>query len=407
MGNALSIAAVSRLLRQIVEGNVTRYGLDGYVGADVVVTAEPPLDDPDRIRLNLFLYRAIESSALRGQAMPTHDTVGRSIRRPTLALDLHYAVTAYAEDDFQSELMLGCAMQALNETPVLDRALIHNILSQDGGANTLLDSRLAEQIDKIRIRHRNLPEDVFTRLWSAFHVPYRLSAFYEVSVVLMEGDAPIRAPMVVLRRPEPEAHSTLGPFTPTLARAEPETAVTGQDVVLHGLGLGGTNVRVEPDHGDPTIELPPLEIPEADATDTTVTFAVPPTWPIGAYELRLTMELPGAVGRRPSSPQRFFVAPSITVTSVTRNPNPPQHVTIELTVTPPILPGRPVVLVVGSQSFTGPGITVATADLTFTGLDLPAGPAAMRLIVDGIESPWLDRLATPPAILPGAIVNVP
>ena len=67
MGNALSIAAVSRLLRQIVEGNITRYGLDGYVGADVVVTAEPPLDDPDRIRLNLFLYRALESS---GSARP-------------------------------------------------------------------------------------------------------------------------------------------------------------------------------------------------------------------------------------------------------------------------------------------------------------------------------------------------
>ena len=41
------------------------------------------------------------------------------------------------------------------------------------------DSRLGEQIDNIRIRHRNLTEDVFTRLWSAFHVPYRLSAFYE------------------------------------------------------------------------------------------------------------------------------------------------------------------------------------------------------------------------------------
>jgi len=407
MGNALSIAAVSRLLRQIVEGSVTRYGLDGYVGADVVVTAEPPLDDPDRIRLNLFLYRAVESSALRSQAMPTYDAVGRLVRRPTLALDLHYAVTAYAEDDFQSELMLGCAMQALNETPVLDRALIHNILSQDGGANTLLDSRLAEQVDNIRIRHRNLPEDVFTRLWSAFHVPYRLTAFYEVSVVLVEGDSLARAPMVVLRRPEPTAHSTLGPFTPTLARAEPETAVTGQNVVLHGIGLGGANVQVEPDHGDPTIELPPLDIPDAGSTDTTVTFAVPPAWPIGAYELRLTMELPGAAGRRPSSPLRFFVAPSIAVTSVTRDPAPPQHVTIELTVTPPILPGRPVAFLVGSRNFAGPGITEPTADLTFEDLDLPAGPAAARLVVDGVESPWIDRLATPPAILPGAVVNVP
>lgn len=406
MGNALSIAAVSRLLRQIVEGNVTRYGLDGYVGADVVVTAEPPLDDPDRIRLNLFLYRAIESSALRSQAMPTHDAAGRPVRRPALALDLHYAVTAYAEDDFQSELMLGCAIQALNETPVLDRALIQNILSQDGGANTLLDSRLAEQIEKIRIRHRNLSEDVFTRLWSAFHVPYRLSAFYEVSVVLMEGDAPTRAPMVVLRRPEPESHSRLGPFTPTLVRAEPEIAVAGQDVILRGLGLSGENVQIEADHHDPTIELPPLSIAAADASDTAVSFALPVSWPIGVYELRVTVESPDG-DRRPSTALRFFVAPSMTVTSVTRAPNPPHRVTIELAVTPPILPGRPVALVAGSRNFAGPAITAATTVLTFEDLDLPAGPAATRLVVDGIESPWIDRLATPPVILPGAIIDVP
>jgi hypothetical protein len=92
---------------------------------------------------------------------------------------------------------------------------------------------------------------------------------------------------------------------------------------------------------------------------------------------------------------------------VTRAPNPPQQVTIELTVTPPILPGRPVALIVGSQSFAGSAIVEATEQLTFNDLDLPIGPAATRLVVDGIESPWLDRLATPPAVLPAAIVEVP
>ena len=48
-----------------------------------------------------------------------------------------------------------------------------------------------------------------------------------------------------------------------------------------------------------------------------------------------------------------------------------------------------------------------TTELTFDDLEIPAGPAAVRLRVDGIESPWIDRNATPPAILPDAIVNVP
>src|SRR5688572_26199900 len=117
MGNALSIAAVSRILRQIVEGNVSRYGLDGYVGEDVIVTAEPPTDDLERTRINVFLYRAMESAALRNQQLPIHDPAGRRVGRPSLQLELHYSITAYADGDYQSELMLGCAMQALNEVP--------------------------------------------------------------------------------------------------------------------------------------------------------------------------------------------------------------------------------------------------------------------------------------------------
>jgi hypothetical protein len=213
--------------------------------------------------------------------------------------------------------------------------------------------------------------------------------------------------MVVLQRPEPRAFGNLGPLTSTLVRADPEIAITGQSVVLHGISLGGTSVRVEPDHHDPTINLPPLNIDAANAHETSVTFAVPSTWPIGAYELRVTMEPPGGGNRQLSSPLKFFVAPSVTIVSIVRDAAAPQHVTIELTVTPPILPGRPVALVVGAQSFAGAAITEATSNLTLSDLDIPAGLVATHLVVDGIESPWIDRNATPPVILPAAFVNVP
>lgn len=407
MGNALSIAAVTRVLRQIVEGSVSRYGLDGFVGEDVVVTAEPPTDDLERTRINVFLYRATESGSLRNQQLPVHDPVGNRVGRSSLMLDLHYSVTAYADGDFQSELMLGCAMQALNEVPVLDRTLIVSVLSQDAGANSLLNSRLAEQIENIRVRHRNLPEDVFTRLWSAFHVPYRLTAFYEASVVLVEGDAPFRAPSLVLQRPRPAAHGSLAPITPTLLRAEPDVAVAGEEVTLHGLSLGGTNIRLEPDHRDPSVDLPSLNIAAADATEATLTFTVPDNWPVGRYELRAHIEPEGGGAPRPSNRLPFSVAPSIAVAAITRDPNPPQRVDITLDVTPELRPGQSVALALGSRVFPGPQVNAATDELNFTGLDVPAGPAPLRLRVDDIESPWIDRDATPPVILLAAIVNVP
>lgn len=407
MGNALSIAAVSRVLRQVVEGSVSRYGLDGYVGEDVIVTAEPPTEDLERTRINVFLYRATESGALRNQQLPGHDAAGRRIGRPSLLLDLHYSVTAYADGDYQSELMLGCAMQALNEVPVLDRALILSVLSQDAGANTLLDSRLAEQIENIRVRHRNLPEDVFTRLWSAFHVPYRLTAFYEASVVLVEGDAPLRVSFPVLHRPRPAAHGSLAPVTPTLIRAEPDTAVSGAVVTLHGLALAGDTVELQPMHREPSVVLPPVSIPEADATATTLAFTVPETWPIGRYELRAQIVPEGGGDPRPSNRLAFSVAPSVAITLIGRAANPPQLVSITLTVTPELRPGQSVALALGSRLFPGPAIVDPTDELTFNDLDIPAGPAALRLQVDGIESPWIDRTANPPAVLAAAIVNVP
>ena len=407
MGNALSIAAVSRILRQIVEGNVSRYGLDGYVGEDVIVTAEPPTDDLERTRINVFLYRAMESAALRNQQLPIHDSAGRRVGRSTLQLDLHYSVTAYADGDYQSELMLGCAMQALNDVPVIDRALILSVLGQDNGANSLLNSRLAEQIENIRVRHRNLPEDVFTRLWSAFHVPYRLTAFYEASVVLVESDGPLRIPLPVLLRPRPAAHGSLAPVTPTLVRAEPDTAVAGEEVTLHGAALGGDNIELQPTFRDPTFSPPPVDIADADATDTSLTFTVPNTWPIGRYELRAQIEPEGGGNPRPTNRLAFSVAPSIQVTLIGRAANPPQLVNLTLTVAPELRPGQSVLLALGSQLVPGPAITEATDELVFNDLDIPAGPAAIRLQVDGIESPWIDRHANPPAILPAAIVNVP
>ncbi len=407
MGNALSLAAVSRILRQIVEGSVTRYGLDGYVGADVAVTTTPPLEDDDRIRINLFLYRAVESAPLKNQALPTRDSQGRPIRQSILSLDLHYAVTAYATGDQQSEMMLGCAMQALHETPVLDRALISQVLALDDGANSLVDSRLAEQIENLRIRHRNLPEEAFSRLWSAFHVPYRLTAFYEVSVALIQSDLETRAIMPVFARPVPMAHGALGPWTPTLFQASPGAAIAGETVTLAGIGLAGQNVQVQVESRRGAVALPPLNIPPDSASEGSIDFDVPTSWPAGVYELRVTLEPVGGGNRRPTNPIAFTVAPSFTVNTVSRNAAPPGLVTLELTVVPQVQTAQAVALILGSQILTGPAILAPTGTLTFADIDVPAGTFATRLRVDGIESPWINRNTQPPSILPEALLDIP
>lgn len=406
MGNALSIAATSRLLHDIIEGNVTRYGLDGYVGNDVLVTAEPPMDDDERRRINVFLYRAIENANLRNEPLPSHDARGNPVRPPLLTLDLHYAVTAYAESDYQSELMMGCAMQALHETPVLNRALIRDILNNDPGPNSIMDSRLFEQIQSIRIRHRNLPEEAFTRLWSAFHVPYRLTTFYEVAVVLVESDAPTSVSPPVLSRPRPAAHGSTAPVTPTLLEASATSGAPGDVIQLNGVSLEGTNIEVEAIHPDPSVERPVVAIPPADASDGAVAFTVPATWPVGTYELRLHLDPPGG-NRRVSNRLPFTVRPAVTVDTLDRDAAPPQHLTVTLSVAPEVQPGQHSTLILGARAFSGPAVNAAAGTLVFADLDIPAGNVVLRLQVDGIENAWLDHSTSPATVLPAANVVLP
>ncbi len=407
MANALAIAAVSRVLRQLVEANVVENALDGLLQGDVFVTAEPPREDPARMRVNLFMYQALESGQWRNEAQPAFDPGGRRLSNPPLALELHYAVTAYAQDDLQSELLLGCAMQALHQTPILDRSLILDVLSLDPAARSLVGSRLAEQVERIRIRHRNLTEDVFARLWSAFHVPYRASAFYQVSVVFIQADEPRRVPMVVLQRPLPNVHASLVPHVPCLASATPAAALSGESVTLAGLHLDGTLPRVHARYQDRSVVLAPLDIPPADAGATQVRFDVPAHWPSGVHDLHLAVIPPDAASPRPSNAIPFSVLPTPVVTLVERDPAPDGRVALELDVAPPVRPAQKVSLVVGSEEIVGPQILAETTHLRFEGFTVPPGPAVVRLRVDRTESRWLNRDTTPPSVLPSALVDIP
>lgn len=408
MATPLAIAAVSRVLRQLVEASVVENALDGFLQGDVFVTAEPPREDPARMRVNLFMYQALESGHWRNDGQPAHDGTGRRLNNPPLALDLHYAVTAYAQDDLQSELLLGCAMHALHRTPSLDRQLVLDILGLDPADRSLIGSRLAEQVDRIRIRHRNLTEEAFARLWSAFHVPYRASAFYQVSVVFIQDEEPRRVPMVVLRRPEPVVHPSLTPAVPSLVAVAPPAALTGETVVVSGLNLAGASQQVHARHQDPSVVLPPLDIvPPAVGSPDEIRFEVPAAWPIGFYDLHVTTVPDGANGPRPSNALPFAVAPTFTVTQLQRDPNPPGLVALELDVTPPLRPAQKAAFILGSREIVAPQVTAPTGHLRFEGFEVPPGPAVGRLRVERTESRWLDRDATPPTILPEAMLEVP
>ncbi|HEV7215342.1 MAG TPA: DUF4255 domain-containing protein [Chloroflexota bacterium] len=192
MSSANAIAAVTFVLRHLLDDQLIRQSLSASVG-EVTVSALPPdriAAGPDeRSRLNLFLYRITPHAALRGAR-------NGAAKGRMLALDLHYLLTAYGEQDFQAEILLGNAVQLLLETPVLTRRSIEQTLASAGENGrkatlpptlaTLTATALPEQMERLEITPEFLSTEETSRLWSALQARYRTSAAYKVSSVLME-----------------------------------------------------------------------------------------------------------------------------------------------------------------------------------------------------------------------------
>jgi len=198
MSSSLALASVTALLKDLLENGLASGGVTGQLGGDASVSALPPdrvsSGADEKAQLNVFLYHVTPRAGLRPGAPPGP--------RP-LALELHYLLTAYGAQDYQTEILLGHAMKLLHETPVLDRERIRGTLkalshSRDrrvipAPQAALGLSNLADTVEQITIEPEFLSTEEISRLWSALQAKFRPSTTYKVSVVVLDGDRPAGA----------------------------------------------------------------------------------------------------------------------------------------------------------------------------------------------------------------------
>jgi hypothetical protein len=240
MSNALGIAAVTAVLKDILNNRA----IDASVGT-VTVTTKPPdkikTDAHEETQLNLFLYQVTPNQGWRSVGQPSTGSDGASrLSNPPLALDLHYLLSAYSDEEFKAEVLLGYAMQALHETPVLTREMVRNHFTVDptgltgAGLPSPLDSlaagELADQVELVKITPQALSSEEISKLWTAFGAHYRPTAGYQATVVLIEGRRPTKAALPVrdrrlyaltIREPRIDAvESNVGPAVPIVATSK-------------------------------------------------------------------------------------------------------------------------------------------------------------------------------------------
>ncbi len=427
MSNSLAIAAVTAVLRDLLDNAMIIQDVSNSLQDTVKVSSDPleriDLSNEDT-RLNLLLYHIAPNLGWRNADLPSRDSRGQALTNPPLALDLYYLLTAYGKQDFAAEILLGYGMKVLHDTPVLTRNMIRESLKKKSGVyhidtgilppamKGLEASKLADQVEQIKINLYYITIDEMSKIWTAFQVKYRPSVIYHVSVVLIESDNPVRTPLPVLS-PNVKVNTGLIPPYPTIERLEsPNKQIAvrlGEKLTFYGHNLGGdavsarfinTKTREElelPAIDDSNDSMFKVELPKGDDTSAK-------NWKAGVYSVSEVINEGNNKVQTNSLP--IALAPRIlSIFNKTVNNSIRLRVKFE-----PAIPvdkdaghlEQKVMLFVGDRGYTPdvikPKDTVIN-ELTFTSTEFPPEPRWKRLRVDDVESILIDRSKNPPEFL--------
>jgi hypothetical protein len=189
MAGFRSVSAAGRSLKRLLE---LRFGDEQPITGTPTSVALVRTEDFDtnnfatllhRPALTIFLYRVDFNKTMRA----AWSGVGLNDGRSHLALDLHFLITAWADNAENEYLILGRALQAIEDTPILAGPLL--MQASDWAPNESLQLVL-EDIDT----------ESLMRIFDSLPIDYRLSVPYVARVTRIDGQrlaATLRDPDVV------------------------------------------------------------------------------------------------------------------------------------------------------------------------------------------------------------------
>ncbi len=390
MSNALAIAGVTAVLKDLLTEGLINHDLPPAVGA-VKVTAVPPdtiRTETEEERLNLFLYRVSANQGWRNNGLPSRDASGARLTNPPLALDLHYLLSAYSNQDFHSEILLGYAMQVMHETPVLTRDAIRKALGapspvSGGGVlpapfSTFAASDLADQVEQIKLTPQQMNSEEMSKLWSAMQAHYRPSAAYHASVVLIESRHPTRQSLPVRAR-NLLVRTLARPF---IEAVSPQMTPPGGTIRLRGYNLRGEITRVK--FGE-------IEQAAASVGYDEIQVTVPASLRAGVNTLQVLHKLDFGTAVEPhrgfeSNVVAFMLQPEISGLPASLAPGG----TLTFDVSPAVAREQRVELLLDDKTILLPARAPGSPPATSLGVaipgDFPPGTYLVRVAVDGAVS---------------------
>lgn len=120
--------------------------------------------------LSIFLYRVDFNKVMRAAWSATSGQDGRL----HLGLDLHYLITPWAENAVDEHVILGRAMQCLEQTPILSGPLLQASGEWDAG-------------ESIQLVLEEISTEAVMRMFDSLPTNYRLSVPYIARVMRLDG----------------------------------------------------------------------------------------------------------------------------------------------------------------------------------------------------------------------------
>ncbi|WP_392479031.1 DUF4255 domain-containing protein [Nostoc sp. C110] len=410
MSNVLSIAAVTAVLKVLLENGLVSDPIAASVG-DVIVTALPPdrisVEADERAQINLFLYQVTQNRNVDWVSQEFRSRHSRingntSSQSQPLALDLHYLLTAYGAKDFQAELLLGYAMHLLHKTPAITSDIIENTLINASTTNTssafsqavasVSVPDLAEQIGQIKLTPEFFNMEETSKLWSALQTHYRPSATYLASMVLIESSKPENSEVYIMPLSQPTIEQVMAS-----AKTE-QTIVTGTTLVIRGKRLRGEITRIRLSHRE-TLLVP------HDVKETQISLLIPSDLYASVQTIQVVHLTMGNAGQTDylfeSNVAAFVIHPTITA-FVAQVENSGENLrTAEITVKfqPKVGKAQRVVLLLNEVSVNSPVAysflvaprTEDTDAITIPIKNVKPGTYIVRVQVDGAESPLYQK----------------
>jgi hypothetical protein len=148
-----------------------KLGLSAFPDLITVDVFPDPMTREEKPGLSFYLYHFRENPHYRNAAAPGRDTP--PVKLNPMGIDLYYQLTAYSEDAangtaaLNEQRMMTVAIKALHDSPLLT---------------------LGE--DKFRIMLQPTPATEAVHNWTAGDRAMKLSAYYEVTPVLLEPEKP-------------------------------------------------------------------------------------------------------------------------------------------------------------------------------------------------------------------------